>query len=63
METAAGKPLTGRKVADQFPESHFDGTGFFAPVALGAGNWNLRLVLEAEDGQLFRQRVIVKVPQ
>lgn len=46
---------------DQFPELRFDGSAFAAPVALGAGNWNLRLVLEAEDEQLFRQRVIVKV--
>jgi len=48
---------------DQFPELRFDGAAYTAPVALGAGNWNLRLVLEAEDGQLFRQRVIVKVVQ
>ena len=48
---------------DQFPELRFDGTGFSAPVALGAGNWNLRLIAEAQDGTVFRQRVIVNVIQ
>ncbi len=48
---------------DQFPELRFDGAGFAAPVVLGAGNWNLRLIAEAPDGKLFRQRVIVDVMQ
>ena len=35
---------------DREPELTFDGRDFTAPVALAAGNWNLRLVARAEDG-------------
>ncbi len=46
---------------DQFPELRHDGTAFKAPVSAADGNWNLRLVATAEDGTLFRQRIIVSV--
>lgn len=46
---------------DQFPTFHFDGTAFVAPVDVSAGNWNLRLVAHAEDGTVFKQRIIVDV--
>ena len=45
--------------ADQTPAFTFDGQAFRAPVEAGPGNWNLRLVAVAEDGTVFRQRVIV----
>ena len=45
---------------DQAPVLTFDGTAYVAPVALAAGNWNLRLVAVAPDGTPFRQRVIVR---
>lgn len=46
---------------DTTPNLVFDGHSFVAPVDLGRGNWNLRLVARAADGTLFRQRVIVRV--
>jgi len=45
---------------DQTPILAFDGREFVAPVALAKGNWNLRLVAEAADGTVFKQRVIVR---
>ncbi|MEO0766194.1 MAG: FixH family protein [Pseudomonadota bacterium] len=49
---------------DITPEFFHDGSRFVADIpALGAGNWNLRLVAEAPDGTAFRQRVIVRVAQ
>ena len=48
-------------VADQFPEFRFDGSSFVAPVEVSSGNWNLRLVAIAEDGTVFKQRIVVKV--
>ena len=47
--------------ADQTPDLVFDGQQFTAKVVPAGGNWNLRLVAEAADGTVFRQRVIVKV--
>ena len=46
---------------DQVPDLQFDGTAFKAPVTLAKGNWNLRLVAQADDGTVFKQRVIVRV--
>ncbi|WP_390911877.1 FixH family protein [Pseudosulfitobacter sp. SM2401] len=46
---------------DQTPILVFDGQDYVAPVDLGAGNWNLRLVAKAADGTMFRQRIIVDV--
>ncbi len=48
---------------DQQPEFAFDGTAFVAPVEAATGNWNLRLVARAENGAVFRQRVIVETSQ
>ena len=47
---------------DQTPDFTFDGTDFVAHVALGPGNWNLRLVAIAADGTKFQQRIIVAHP-
>lgn len=46
---------------DRFPTLVHDGEAFVAPVDLPDGNWNLRLIAEAEDGTLFKQRVLVRV--
>lgn len=45
------------------PVFYHDGDTFVAPVNLGPGNWNLRLVAEAADGTVFQQRIIVRVPK
>ncbi|MCV6595074.1 MAG: FixH family protein [Silicimonas sp.] len=47
---------------DQFPVFRFDGEAYVARLeAPGDGNWNLRLVAKAEDGTMFKQRVVVNV--
>jgi nitrogen fixation protein FixH len=46
---------------DQTPNLRFDGSAFTAPVDLAAGNWNLRLVAEADNGVRFKQRIIVGI--
>lgn len=46
--------------SDQTPLFEWDGRAFVAHPDLGPGNWNLRLVAEAQDGTIFRQRVIVE---
>ncbi|WP_439154295.1 FixH family protein [Yoonia sp.] len=46
---------------DQELEFVFDGQDFVATVIPAKGNWNLRLVAQADDGTTFRQRMIVKV--
>ncbi len=48
---------------DQAPDLIFDGHTFVAPVELAKGNWNLRLVAMAEDGTIFRQRIILQTPR
>lgn len=45
---------------DETPEFSFDGDALRAAVQGGAGNWNLRLKLRADDGTLFQQRIIVR---
>lgn len=45
---------------DQVPIFVFDGTVFRAPVQITPGNWNLRLVAQAADGTIFRQRIVVE---
>lgn len=35
--------------------------GFVAPVNLDPGNWNLRLVATADNGTVFRQRIVIEV--
>ncbi|WP_306113530.1 MULTISPECIES: FixH family protein [unclassified Roseovarius] len=44
---------------DQEPEFTFDGTAYVAPVVLGDGNWNIRMVAVAKDGTEFTQRVVL----
>lgn len=46
---------------DQTPDFVFDGTLYRAPITTSAGNWNLRFEAVAEDGTMFRQRVVVLV--
>ena len=49
-------------VADDVrPEFIFDGVSYVAPVDLAAGNWNIRMTAQAEDGTPFSQRVILHV--
>jgi nitrogen fixation protein FixH len=43
------------------PEFVFDGTAYVAPVKLGKGNWNIRMVARATNGTEFSQRVILHV--
>ena len=45
---------------DQSPIFAFDGRVHRAPVQIAPGNWNLRLVAEAADGTVFKQRIIVE---
>ena len=46
---------------DQRPVFTVERGALVAPVEAGPGNWNLRLTARAEDGTLFRQRVVVRV--
>ena len=48
---------------DITPDFTWTGTGFAAPVEVGAGYWNLRLVMEAPDGTLFRRRIQLTVTE
>lgn len=48
---------------DTTPDFKFDGMRYVAPVDLAPGNWNIRMVAEADDGTIFRQRVILHVPK
>jgi nitrogen fixation protein FixH len=48
---------------DSTPNFVFDGTHYVAAADLAPGNWNIRMVAEAEDGSLFRQRVVLHVPK
>ena len=46
---------------DQSPALVFNGFNYTAPVVADAGNWNLRLEARADEGTLFKQRIIVGV--
>ena len=46
---------------DQSPAFTDRGTAWVAPVEAGAGNWNLRIKMLANDGTLFQQRIVVRV--
>ncbi len=46
---------------DQAPDFTYDGSAYVAPVIVGDGNWNLRMVARATDGTEFSQRVIIHV--
>jgi nitrogen fixation protein FixH len=47
--------------ADSTPEFTWTGSAYEAPVELAPGNWNLRLVAEADDGTLFQRRFPILV--
>ncbi len=49
--------------ADQHPQFEFRDGAFVASVSAEPGNWNLRIVAEAEDGTRFQQRIIAEVLQ
>lgn len=44
---------------DQTPDFRYDGQAYVAPVALGDGNWNIRMKAWDNDGTLFQQRVVL----
>jgi len=44
---------------DHKPDFVFDGQDFVAHVDFEPGNWDLRLLLRAEDGTLYRKRLEV----
>lgn len=48
---------------DQSPDLVFNGFNYTAPVVADDGNWNLRLEARAQDGTLFKQRIIVGIVQ
>ena len=44
---------------DQTPTFRFNGDAYVAPVALGDGNWNIRMKAWHSEGTLFQQRVVL----
>ena len=44
---------------DVTPDFVYNGNAYIAPVDLGSGNWNIRMVAQAMDGTEFRQRVVL----
>jgi nitrogen fixation protein FixH len=46
---------------DRAPDFTFDGARYVAPAELGAGNWNIRMKAEAQDGTTFHQRIQLRV--
>lgn len=64
VEVADLKAVVGRAtnvVDDVSPEWRFDGTSYVAPLILGKGNWNIRMVAHAMDGTEFAQRVVLHI--
>lgn len=64
VEPEISQAILGRAThtgEDQSPIFEFDGVAFTAPVTLQAGNWNLRLEARAENGAIFRRRIVLKV--
>ncbi len=59
MEAVLGAATHVR--ADQEPEFVFIDGAYRAPVEIGPGNWNIRLLALSEDGTEFRQRVVLRV--
>lgn len=59
LAATLGRPTHVRD--DIAPDFRFDGTGYVAPVELGSGNWNIRMVAHAQDGTEFVQRVVLHV--
>ncbi|WP_316015020.1 FixH family protein [Roseobacter sp. HKCCA0434] len=46
---------------DMTPAFAWTGSAWSAPVAVGDGNWNVRLDLRAADGTPFRRRIPLRV--
>lgn len=46
---------------DVEPVFAFNGEVYEAPLHLGGGNWNIRMTAVAEDGTVFKQRVVLHV--
>lgn len=44
---------------DLTPDFSYAGGVYTAPVEIGAGNWNLRMLATSDDGTVFRQRVVI----
>lgn len=44
---------------DTTPDFRFDGTDYVADLAIGAGNWNVRMRAIARDGTEFQQRLVL----
>ena len=61
VEVAALDAVLGRATNvqdDVTPDFVFDGRTYTAPLELGAGKWNIRMLATAADGTEFRQRVV-----
>ena len=61
LEATLGRPTHIKE--DTNPDFKFDGRRYVAPAELAPGNWNIRMVAVAEDGSVFRQRVVLHVPK
>ncbi|WP_306151875.1 FixH family protein [Roseovarius sp. MMSF_3281] len=62
VEVANLKATVGRATHvkdDVTPDFRFDGSAYVAPVELGDGNWNIRMIALADDGTEFKQRVVL----
>ena len=59
LEAVVGRPTHVKD--DVTPDFQFDGNAFVAPVALGNGNWNIRMKATTADGTEFIQRVVFRV--
>ena len=66
VEVASLEATLGRATHvkdDSTPAFAFDGRRYVASAELAPGNWNIRMVATADDGTVFRQRVILHVPK
>ncbi|QJF52693.1 FixH family protein [Roseobacter ponti] len=61
MQATVGRATHVRD--DTTPAFVFDGRSYVAPLTLGPGNWNVRMVAMDSEGARFRQRVILHVPK
>lgn len=62
VEVADLKATVGRATHvkdDVAPDFIFNGSAYVAPVDLGDGNWNIRMIALADDGTEFKQRVVL----
>ncbi|WP_172982763.1 FixH family protein [Roseovarius bejariae] len=62
VEAADLKATVGRATHvkdDVTPNFRYNGSAYVAPVELGDGNWNIRMIALADDGTEFRQRVVL----